>query len=314
MKKFNRVDRADIRQVITDSIIAKIEAGGVLPWKCPWVKGGDLPMPYNWLTKQSYSGINILILWDRAEKHCYSMNAWLTFKQAEQLGGNVRKGEKAVQCVFYKPIEVDDDKAGSGVDGAGKKFIPCLKTFSLFNIEQVEGLDNLPIPSVMPESNAADADVDVIDRFSEIYCRNTGVEIRRGGDSAYYSPTLDIIRMPTTFLSGSGYAATLAHELAHSTGHRKRLNRFDQQAEAMKGFKIAYAFEELVAELSSCFTCAELGIQGEYEQHVSYLDSWLKVLKGDKTFIFKAAAAASKAHAFLMNGGIEVVRDVTNVA
>ena len=308
-----KATRTDIQQAVTDNIIARIEEGGLLPWQCPWTKTGEQPMPYNWLSKQSYSGINILILWMRAMKCGYSTNAWLTFKQAQQLGGNVRKGEKAVQCIFVKPIEVGDENAVSDTDEDGKKMILCRKAFSLFNIEQVEGLENLPAEPEQPEYDDADA-VAAINRVADVYCANTGVEIRHGGDQAYYSPSLDIVKMPTTFHSGSAYAATLAHELGHSTGHKKRLNRFDQQAEAFKSYKEARALEELVAELSASYVCAELGIQGQHDQHVSYLDSWLKALKNDKTFIFKAAAAASKAHNYLMRGGVESEKTVANVA
>lgn len=308
----SQTNAKDIRQAITDQIIALIEKGGMLPWECPWSKSGELPIPYNWLTKQFYSGINILTLWVRAMEFGYSTNAWLTFKQAEQLGGRVRKGEKAVQCIFVKPIERDDEKAGDD-KSEGKKIILCHKGFWLFNVEQVEGLESLPVVPVQREYDDSEAAA-AIDRVSDAYCANTGVQIRRGGDGAYYSPSLDIIRMPTTFHDGSGYAATLAHELVHSTGHRSRLNRFDEQAETFKGFKEAYAYEELVAELGAAFICAELGIQGQHEQHASYIDHWLAYLKKDKTFIFKAASAASKAHQLLMRGGDAVGCPVQAVA
>jgi antirestriction protein ArdC len=308
-----KATRTDIQQAVTDSIIARIEEGGLLPWQCPWTKTGEQPIPYNWLTKQFYSGINILILWVRAMECGYSTNAWLTFKQAQQLGGKVRKGEKAVQCIFVKPIEVDDENAQCETDEDGKKIILCRKAFSLFNVEQVDGLENLPVAPEQPEYDDADA-VAAINRVAEVYCANTGVEIRHGGDQAYYSPTLDIIKLPTTFHSGSGYAATLAHELAHSTGHKKRLARFDEYSKAFNTFKEEYSAEEVVAEICANMVCAELGIVGEHEQHVSYIDHWLKMLKGDKTFIFKAAAAASKAHSYLMRGGVESEKSVANVA
>lgn len=306
-------NRTDIQQAVTDSIVARIEQGGVLPWQCPWTKTGEQPIPYNWLTKQFYSGINILILWVTAMEKGYSTNAWLTFKQAQQLGARVRKGEKAVQCIFVKPVEVEDENAGCDTDENGKKIIMCRKAFSLFNVEQVEGLNGLPQPPEQPEYDEAIA-VSAINSVAEVYCANTGVEILHGGDKAYYSPSLDKIRLPTTFHSGEGFAATLAHELIHSTGHKKRFDRFGQEAKSSKSFKEAYALEELVAELGAAFVCAELGIQGEHEQHVSYLDSWLRVLKSDKTFIFKAAAAASKAHCYLMRGGIDSERVIAKVA
>jgi antirestriction protein ArdC len=308
-----KATRTDIQQAVTDSIIARIEEGGLLPWQCPWTKTGEQPIPYNWLTKQSYNGINILILWMRAMMCGYSTNAWLTFKQARQLKGHVRKGEKAVQCIFVKRIEVDDESTDGEVDENGKRTLLCRNAFSLFNVEQVEGLDDLPAMPEQPHYNETEA-VDAVDRVAEVYCANTGVEIRHGGEQAYYSPALDIIKLPTTFHEGSGYAATLAHELIHSTGHKTRFDRFDQQTEAFKVFKASYAFEELIAEIGAAFTCAELGIQGQHEQHASYLDHWLTHLKSNKTFIFKAAASASKAHSYLMRGGVELDKTVTTVA
>ena len=300
--------RIDIQQQVTDRIIARLESGDVAPWKCPWTKTGETPIPYNWLTKQKYSGINILILWFHAMDMGYQRNAWLTYKQAEQLGGQVRKGEKSVACVFYKPQEVRK-KDSTADDDEDKKFYLCRKPFAVFNVDQVDGLSDLPDLPAQPVYSDEDA-VIAINHYAEAYCANEGVQIRHGGDRAFYSPSLDIIKLPTTFHSGSDYAATLAHELIHSTGHHKRLNRFEMGASSTKDFDASYAQEELVAEQGSALILAELGIDGQFEQNVSYIASWLKALKGDKNFIFKAAAAASKAHSFFMNGGF-VVQDGT---
>ena len=141
--------------------------------------------------------------------------------------------------------------------------------------------------------------------MAKYYCNNTAVTIRHGGDRAFYSPTLDLIRLPTTFHQGSDYVATLAHELIHSTGHKNRLHRFAEQTDDFNGTQASYAFEELVAELGAAFVCAELHIQGQHEQHVSYIEHWLHHLKNDKTFLFKAAAQAGKAYRFFMQGGIQ---------
>lgn len=300
--------RNDIQQQVTDSIIARLESGDLAPWKCPWTKSGETPMPYNWLTKQKYNGINILILWFHAMDMGYQRNAWLTYKQAEQLGGQVRKGERSVTCVFYKPQEVK--KKNSIVDDdEEKKFYLCRKPFAVFNVEQVDGLSDLPDLPAQPVYSDEDA-VNSINHYAEAYCANEGVQIRHGGDCAFYSPALDIVKLPVTFHSGSDYAATLAHELIHSTGHHKRLNRFSKDASSTKEFKEEYAGEEVLTEIATSYILAELGIEGQFEQNVSYIDSWLKALKGDKNFIFKAAAAASKAHSYFMNGGF-VVQDGT---
>ena len=296
-------ERTDIQQQITDLMIEKLEKGGLAPWVCPWTKTGEQAIPYNWMTKNSYSGMNILILWMRAMECGFTRNAWLTFKQASELGGRVRKGEKAVQCIFFKPVEVKNKDAKDGEEET-RKYL-CMKTFSVFNLDQVEGLENLPSEPVQREYDEKEA-VTAIEALASTYCANTGLQVRFGGDRAYYAPALDLIRLPTTFHSGNGYAATYAHELVHSTGHRNRLNRFEETARSMKIPKESYAAEELVAELGSAFICAALGIEGQHEQHASYLDSWLRVLKGDKTFLFKAAAQAGKAFQLLMNGGIAV--------
>lgn len=297
----SHITRFDILQSVTDAIIAQLEQGGLPPWKCPWSKGDRQHMPFNWLTRANYSGVNVLLLWQRAMKLGYFHNAWLTYNQALQLGGHVRRGEKAVQCVFVKPIPVNDK--GQPDDDAATKTWLCYKPFYLFNLEQVEGLPDLP-----PEPSQPDYDdqvtVDKINQLASVYCQQTGLNIRHGGDRAYYSPALDLIRLPTTFFDGTRYAATLAHELIHSSGHPKRLDRFNEQASAFSDFDEAYAFEELVAEIGAAMTCAELSIPAQHGHHASYIQSWLKRLKSDKTFIFKAASAASLAQSFLMNGGL----------
>ena len=250
-------ERTDIQQQITDLMIEKLEKGGLAPWVCPWTKTGEQAIPYNWMTQNSYSGMNILILWMRAMECGFTRNAWLTFKQASELGGRIRKGEKAVQCIFFKPVEVKNKDAKDG-DEETRKYL-CMKPFSLFNLDQVEGLENLPSEPDQREYDEKEA-VTAIEALASTYCANTGLQVRFGGDRAYYAPALDLIRLPTTFHSGNGYAATYAHELIHSTGHRKRLNRFEETERSMKIPKESYAAEELVAELGSAFICAALGI------------------------------------------------------
>jgi antirestriction protein ArdC len=313
MKKSKAV-RCDIQQQVTDRVIAQLEQGGLSPWQRPWTKTGEAPMPYNWLNKQPYNGMNILLLWDAASRMGYATNAWLTLKQANKLGGCVRKGEKSVQCLFYKTIEVENRDAEADVQGKDDKIsLPCMRPFSLFNIEQVDGLSDLPTEPEQPVYEDDDA-IWAIDAVANYYCMETMVKIRHGGDRAFYSPTLDLIRLPTTVHEGSDYAATLAHELIHSTGHKNRLHRFAERTNDFNGTQASYAFEELVAELGAAFVCAELHIQGQHEQHASYIEHWLHHLKNDKTFLFKAAAQAGKAYRFLMQGGAEVETPLSNVA
>ena len=313
MKKSNAI-RCDIQQQVTDRVIAQLEEGGLSPWQCPWTTTGETAMPYNGFTKEPYQGINILLLWHTANQKGYATHAWLTFKQAQRLGGHIRKGEKATQCLFYKTIEVEDRDAPEDAQPDDRKInLPCMRSFCLFNVAQVEGLADVPAEPAIEQLMHHDA-VSEMDFLTQQYCAHTGVRIRHGGDDAYYSPTLDMIRLPITFHDDSDYAATLAHELIHSTGHKNRLDRFAKQTGDFNGLQASYAFEELVAELGAAFVCAELHIQGQHEQHASYIEHWLHHLKNDKTFLFKAAAQAGKAYRFFMQGGLQEETPVANVA
>lgn len=288
--------RRDVRQDVTNAVIAGIEAGNVPPWKCPWVKRNEKPMPHNFLTKESYSGINILLLWAASMERGFSSNAWLTFNQANRVGARVRKRTEVgpgVKCYFYKRLEVDDEKAKDG-----KKSIPYLSPFTLFNADQLTGL---PEPDIAETGSSvgSEAMLEVADR----YCNNTGVTLEWGGDTAFYSRKPDLIRMPKTFKRPDAMAATLAHELIHSTGHKSRLDRFRDNDEAMSDAESSYAFEELVAEMGAEFTCAELSIDSERDSTISYINNWLGAFQHDKSFLFKAVTAASKAQQYLLAGG-----------
>jgi antirestriction protein ArdC len=297
--------KLDIQKTVTDSIIQQIEKGGILPWRCPWhINSTNQSLPFNFVSKRSYSGINILILWSETIEKGYSSNAWLTFKQAQELGGCVRKGEKSTRCTYFGQFNVDDESRADE-----SKWIPFRKIYSVFNIEQVE---DITIESV-DELNTP-VDQHTADSMLTTYCNNAGVEVRTGGNEAYYSPSLDIIKLPMNFVTGEDYMATLAHEIVHSTGHKKRLDRFDEHQLSFNRKNEAYAFEELIAELGAAFICAEIGIQGQHDQHVSYLASWLKHFKSDTSFLFKAAAAASKAHRFIATMADSSKDEFTKVA
>ena len=276
--------RRDIHQEITDQVIAALEAG-TKPWTCPWDRSGSTALPINLASNKHYRGINVLVLWMTAAKQGFSSPYWCTYKQAKAAGGNVKKGEKATTGVFYKPLEKEDKDTGEI-----KKFA-MLRSFPLFNLDQCEGIE---APSA--EDREPRAGFDPIDNAERV-CNGMGVEIRESGGQAYYRPSIDVINMPDRdrFDEAGDWYATLTHELAHSTGHKSRLDR-----DLSGGFGTPkYAFEELVAELASSFMCSELGIEGEM-QHESYIVHWLEKLASDKTFIFKAAAQAAKAHEFIM--------------
>ena len=272
-------DKFDIYQTVTDRIIAALEAG-TTPWLKPWTASAasadpSFAGPYNALSGRSYNGINWLIL---GSTH-YASNGWLTFKQAKELGGLVRKGERGAPIVFWSFIRNEEDG----------RVIPFAKGYTVFNVEQCDGLSDkikAPEPAV-----PGDSDITTL-------AARVGATVRHGGDRAYYSPTVDHIVMPSVeaFSTPVAYDATLAHELVHWTGHKSRC---DRQYGRRFG-DAAYAFEELVAEIGSAFVCAHQGVPLEGLQHASYVASWLKVLREDKRAIFTAASAAKKASEFLV--------------
>lgn len=272
----------DLQQQVTDSIVTILESG-TSPWVKPWSSATTSGMPRNYSTGKAYQGINVLILWASAADQGFNSSAWLTYKQAQTAGGQVRKGEKGTTITFYKPIKVE--KEGE------QKTIPLMKTFTVFNTDQIDGLE-ITVPEEQPKGFTADQKTEAAVRLFECYTERAGIGFSTGGDRAFYSPSHDTIKMPerADFTTESGYAATLLHEAVHSTGHKDRLDRLKDTN------KKGYAFEELIAEIGAAFLCCELGITNELEQHASYINGWLKALKQDRTLIFKAAAKASKAY------------------
>ncbi|MGQ5486156.1 DUF1738 domain-containing protein [Photobacterium damselae subsp. piscicida] len=277
----------DMYQIVTDRIIAALE-NGVKPWACPWDKTQQCDMlPVNFKTKAQYSGVNILLLWSEIVAKGYSSLYWLTYKQAAELGGNVIKGQKGTTIIYYKLWEKENE------DGTEEK-IPMLKSFSVFNLDQIENIEK---PAVtVSEERTKHSDFEVMANVEETI-QKTGAVINHLGVRAFYSPSQDMITMPQQdrFQSSSDYYATLLHELTHWTAHKSRLDRTLKGKFGSKD----YAFEELVAELGAAFCCADLGVFGDI-QHESYIASWLTALQNDKKYIFKAASLASKAHQFLL--------------
>jgi antirestriction protein ArdC len=285
--------RQDVYTRITDKIIADL-AQGVRPWMKPWNAehaAGRITRPLRH-NGQPYNGINILVLWSTAVTEGYSAPIWMTYRQAAELGAHVRKGEKGELVVYANTVtrtEVDE-ATGEDVEHA----IPFMKGYTVFNVEQIEGLPSryyqLAEPTLDP--------VQRIDR-AEGFFAATGADIRHGGNQAYYAVGSDRIQMPPfeSFRDAQSYYATLAHETTHWTRHPSRLDRdFGRKRWGDEG----YAQEELVAELGSAFLAADLGLELEpREDHSAYIESWLKVLQQDKRAIFTAAAHAQRAVDFL---------------
>ncbi|MGE0289505.1 MAG: ArdC family protein [Bradyrhizobium sp.] len=260
--------QADLYQSVTDRIIAALESG-TAPWVRPWKNdrsGGNIP--HNAVSRRGYHGINVALLWMQEAAMGYSSPSWLTFKQAADAGGNVRKGEKGTQIVFWQFRQVKDSATGD------VRTVPMLRTYYVFNVAQCE---DITLPS--PRKAAAPippTDIDAI-------VAKTGATIRHGGDRAFYTTRDDSINMPNraAFNSIADYHGTLLHELTHWTSHGSRCNR-----ELGKRFgDEAYAAEELIAEMGSAFLCGALNVPHENLQHANYMASWLRVLKADNRAI-----------------------------
>ncbi len=285
--------KADLYTRITSRIIEDLEKG-VRPWFKPWSAehaAGRIARPLR-QNGTPYRGINVLNLWGEAVAKGYSCPIWMTYKQAQEVGGQVRKGETGSLVVYadrFKKSEADDK--GDEIE----REIPFLKGYTVFNCEQVEGL---PAHYYQPAAPMLDgvARIEVAERFFA----STGADIRHGGSRAYYAEHDDYIRMPPfeAFRDAESYYATLAHELTHWTKHKSRLNR---EFGRKRWGDEAYAAEELVAELGSAFLAADLGLSPEVrEDHAAYIASWLKVLRNDKRAVFIAAAHAQRAVEYLL--------------
>lgn len=284
MKKLNKTD--DLKQEITNKIINLMKKNKDGWIKC-WVEEEKLKLPINSITNKYYTGINIIKLW-LAQKNT---NKWATYKQWKENGNQVKKGEKGTNILRYIQIEKDSENEEYGV-------IPIMKVFSVFNADQLKGYEATKNQGNGETFNHSKADKFII---------NTKAKIKFNDDkNAYYSEIQDFINMPKMqdFINtkdskaSESYYGTIFHELIHWTGHKKRLNRknFD-----INNNKNSYAYEELIAELGSCFLCIYLKTEPIIRKdHAKYLNSWIKILKNDTKIIFKAAAEAGKAFDYLL--------------
>lgn len=271
--------KRDLYQEVTDQVIDALEKG-CLPWRCTWDRSGAVALPTNYATKDAYHGINTLLLMSQTFSNGYCKNEWMTYKQAQAMGAQVRKGEKGTRCIRYIPKEVEQE----GSDDL--QIIPMIKAFTVFNVEQIDGLD-------LPEQLEENKDVfNPIER-AENMIKATGADITEGGSEAFYVPTTDKIRLPDRhrFTRPEDFYATAIHEIGHWTGHPSREDRDMSGSRNTK----SYAKEELVAEFFSAFACSDLQLKGD-QQHVEYISSWLENLNKDKRFIFRAATKASNAY------------------
>ena len=272
---------AALYESVTKSIIDDLE-NGVAPWTKPWKNGntGGI-MPMNAATKRSYNGINIPILWHAQLSRDYPTASWMTYKQANEIGGQVRGGEKSTHIVFTKKLTIKDRESEE------EKQIGMLKAYSVFNLAQIDGLFQETAVEVSQEQRQ-----DAVTAFVAA----TKADIRIGGDRACYVPALDFITVPpeSAFITREHFLATNLHELGHWTGAKSRLDRDVKSRFNEK----SYAAEELVAELTAAFLCAHLNIKGEL-RHAEYINNWIQLLKEDDRAIFTASSKASQAANFL---------------
>lgn len=289
-----------IHQTITDSIVTAIENEAASDWQMPWHQGATLARPSNVETGRRYSGINILALWAASQNLNFSSGIWGTFRQWKNAEANVRKGAKASYVVFSKSIAVDDDEAAPGDDQPVSRPRFIAKATPVFNADQIDGWSE-PAPAIRSPAG--------IDERAEALVQSTTARIENGGSRACYIPSLDLIRMPrrqafsgtATSSPTEAYYSTLFHELTHWTAPAQRC---DRDLSGSFGTE-AYAIEELVAELGAAFLCADIGISSAPRaDHADYIASWLKCLKGDNRAVFKAAAQASKAAAFVRDKAV----------
>jgi len=285
--------KPDLYQTVTDKILADLERG-VRPWQRPWSAGhaaGRITQPLR-ANGTPYRGINIIMLWSAATAAGFTAPIWMTFKQALEFGGHVRRGEKGSLVVYADRITRTETDAETGEES--EHAIPFLKSYTVFNVGQIDDLPErfrlAPAPRLDPVQRIDHADA---------FFAATGADIRTGGNMAAYNLAEDRIAMPAfvLFQDAESYYATLAHEMTHWTCHPTRLNR---DLGRQRWGDAGYAREELVAELGAAFLSAALDLASEpREDHAAYLASWIKVLKEDKRAIFTAAAHAQRAADYL---------------
>lgn len=274
-------------EAILKNVVAALESlGADAKWKCSWSKS----LPYNAATGKEYRGINLFVTMFSG----FSEGGWLTFNQAKALGGFVRGGEKGTTICYWQILEKTEENE-QGEDEVKK--IPLLKTYTIFNVSQVEGIDpsKLKHPASRIEKVADSTEAGRIEAALD-FCKASGAYTVHGADCAAYSIDLDIIKMPfrTSFVNDSAYVSTLAHEIGHWTGAKTRLNR-----EIRNGFGTEkYAKEELVAEFTSAIVCGIFGIEGTL-QHPEYIKHWLKLCGSQPNVVISACTQAQAAFDFM---------------
>jgi antirestriction protein ArdC len=291
MKKKN----SDVYEIITQKIIDQLEKGTI-----PWTQKWTLSSFKNAVSKKDYRGINVLLLAISTLDNKFKSQYWVTYKQAQDLGGYVKKDSKSTIVVFWKFVEKKVTKTSDNEEEITEhERFPLLCYYRVFNIDQTEGIpeDKLPKP-INGNAKPIEKCEQIVKEYKDC------PEIIKGEPA--YNPHSDIITVPhiQDFDKESSYYSTLFHELTHSTGSENRLDR--EGIRSVNYGSEIYSKEELVAAIGSSFLCNSTGIENEtIENNASYINGWLKVLKNDKKFVVSASGQAQKAVDYILNGKVE---------
>lgn len=278
--------KRDLYAEVTGRIVAELERGAA-PWIKPWSATAGQNVPQNAVTNRPYSGCNVILLW-LARGRGWATPRFLTYKQAIEAGGNVRKGERGTKVYFVKQLQIKDDD-GDETDG---RLVPLMREYTVFNVAQCENMpDSIKAGKPMRVRNP-----DTRDALADEFLRSTGADVREGHGEAYYVPSQDFISIPAfeAFKGADHFYNVTFHELTHWTGHKSRLDRDLKHRFGER----AYAAEELVAELGAAFLSAEFGFDSDV-RNAGYIANWIELLKADKRAFFTACSKASKAADYL---------------
>jgi antirestriction protein ArdC len=280
--------KISVQEIVAERIIGLLDKG-IIPWKKTWKAGAGYG-PTNLISKKAYQGINVMMLLGAQMAAGYKSSYWLTYKQAQEKGGKVKTGEKASIVVYWNFFKKEVENPSTGKREI--KTIPFLRYFSVFNIDQCEGIE-------IPEKKEEEVKENSVLENCEAIMRGfkDAPEISINGHQPAYTPSMDKVHMPemNTFDSSEAYYATMFHELTHSTGHSKRLDR----GLSTNFGSDPYAKEELIAEFGASFLSAEAGIDLDnakvLENSVAYIQSWKKRISADPKIVVSAAGKAQKA-------------------
>jgi len=275
----------DVYEIVTEKILEALDKG-VIPWRKPW----NAPNACNLESGRPYTGMNEFLLGMADHKRPY----YITFEGAKRLGGHINKGEKGSVAMFWKSLKVKDKETEE------EKTIPYLRYYTVFNIDQTSGLDKQYEKleselNIVKHTIGTSAECDaVLDHYTD------KPEMKHGGTRAFYQPADDRIQLPEKelFTSYQEYYSTLYHEMAHSTGHKARLNRLTDLAAFGSD---EYSKEELVAEMAACMLCSVAGIGSDtLSNSASYIDNWKRVIRADKKILISASSKAKKACEYIL--------------